>query len=158
MKLSAFKFVCFCSLLLSTGCSAKSSLKGFIVLNRCYKLIKEHYTETKPEQLNLDTLKEWEQCETNLFDYEKTRINASSADKTLSLSLVKNGDDNVDSFVCNYELLVDNVGQSGTGYILINGEKFNFYLIDTWALCIDVSGNLIEGKDARTLEYQLWGC
>lgn len=145
-------------MLLNTGCSAKSSTKGYVVLNRCYKLIREHYTDSKPEHLDLDTIKEWEQCETNIFDHERTRINASSADKTLLLSTTRSGESDTNTIMCSYELSVDNVGQSGDGYILINGEQFHFYLIDTWALCIDVHGDFINNKSARTLEYQLWGC
>lgn len=138
------------------GCSLKSKTTGYIVLNRCYKLINEHYTLNKPEILNLNTIKEWELCETNIFDHDATRIKSMPEDRTIQLILTKESLSN--EYVCNYQLVVDNVGQSGQGFIIIDEKQYDFYLIDTWSLCIDISGELLGTVEDRTLEFQLWGC
>lgn len=156
MKKYTFRIIGLLMTFFVSGCAAKSSTKGLIVLNRCYKLIREHLTEDKPELINLDTLKEWNVCDVNLYNHEDTRIKSDGA-KTITLSLA-DLDGNKQSYTCSYELVVDNVGQSGSGYISINDIRYNFYLVDTWALCIEIDDTLAEDGSQRTLEFQLWGC
>lgn len=150
------KLVCIIAIAFISSCATKSSTKGLIILNRCYKLVREHLTEKKPELINLDTLKEWEVCDSNSFNHDETRIKADG-DDTVLLCLT-DSEENKQFYDCRYELVVDNVGQSGSGYILINDIQYNFYLVDTWALCIEIDGNLTKESNHITLEFQLWGC
>lgn len=156
MKKYTFKILGLLMTFFISGCAVKSSTKGLIVLNRCYKLIWEHLTEEKPESINLDTLKEWSVCDLSLYNHEDTRIR-SDGGETIALSLM-DSDGDKQSYTCSYELVVDNVGQSGSGYISINDIHYNFYLVDTWALCIEIDETLTKDGSQRTLEFRLWGC
>jgi len=136
------------------GCTAKSETKGFLLLRACYKLVREHYTDEKPEVLTLDTLKEWAVCGDDWYD-QSSRIK-SNGTREIVVTLV--GAEGKNEYVCPYELLVDGVGQSGFGYVKIRGEQNVAYLINTWALCIDLRDAPDGNGRKRTLEFQMWGC
>ena len=141
---------------LLTSCTFKTNITGYIKISPHYKLSSIHYTNDKPAVLNLDTIKEWSSIETDYFDYTRTKIHSLEDPFLLNLTIETNNYKK--SIECKYHLIVDRVGQSGKGTIVIEKNEYPFYLVDKWALLIDVKSSFDPyfSYDA-TLEFIMWG-
>ena len=129
---------------LLSGCTAKTTIKGYVRFNNQYHLVKEY--ENGEE---VSTEDRWFAVNrSDLYVYP---------DYSYKLVLVFQDMERVEK-TGNYLIQVDSSGTSGTGYIVIEGAKRDMTFVKHYFLIFSLNNYQDETSDIeRTLYFQRWG-